>query len=560
VRLGLELTFFVVIYFLSGWFGMSVISLQPENVTPLWLPSGISLVMWLRYGWITAPIELLVDFAVNLKGILGGTGHSPYFATFLTALYDTGQGYIAWMLLNRFIRLGLREVRDLLIFGLFVCILPSVLSGFAISYSLFMTGYIEENEVLSLVRSLSLSDGLGILLIYPLYESRAETKPCSSQTFWMATFGVLCVATFEALGFTISHGMLYFILPIMLGLTLILSLRSVSLILLVLIISIFFLTANHLGPFYAETSVMDGYFSMMAFVFALSIAVLTVAINLRQLEGTAQALINLSAAIEDVLSRQVGIRTKELIKIQHHLESALETEKRASQQQRDFLAMVSHEFRTPLAIVGASTQLLELKIPDDDLLLEEVVKVSNAAERMSALVDAFLTDEWLETCATLFHPNSIQVLSFLHTVINDQKSAYPYHTIEVEGPSDLEIMADAQLLEVAINNLLVNAAKYSPRRSTICLRFYSSGHDVYFHVLDQGPGIPPDETGRIFDRFFRSSNAVGKPGVGLGLHLVRKIASMHKGSVIARNRPEGGTEMILHIVETEQSDFASSSA
>ncbi len=276
-----------------------------------------------------------------------------------------------------------------------------------------------------------------------------------------------------------------------------------------------------------------------AVMLSLSVFMRTRRIESEKLEVQG-ALLALSASIEQNLSLQVNIRTQELTQTQKRLESALTAERQASQEQRDFLTMVSHEFRTPLAILGASTQVLELKVVDEDDVLDELVKIADATERMTTLVESYLTDEWLGATTAALHPIRFVIADFLTDLCHIYRRDFPDHTFVLDVFGRLEVEADPQLLEVAVGNLLSNAAKYAPSFSMITIEARRHGDDCRITVSDSGAGLPEDETERIFDRFYRSSNSIGKPGVGLGLHLVRRIAVLHGGSVKAFNRPEGG--------------------
>ena len=103
-------------------------------------------------------------------------------------------------------------------------------------------------------------------------------------------------------------------------------------------------------------------------------------------------------------------------------------------------------------------------------------------------------------------------------------------------------------LERAVENLLDNAAKWSPPEGVIETSVSDDGEVV---IRDRGPGIEPEERGRVFDRFYRAPSARGMPGSGLGLAIVRQIAEAHGGSVVARQAPGGGAELRLRIPTLE---------
>ena len=283
---GRGLILFSILFYLAARFGISLFSLQPANIALLWLPSGIGLILFLRYGWLAAPFFCLADYAANLDGMLGGAGRTPYVDTVLIVLCDLGQSWLASALFSRFVPKGLREGKDLLTFGFLVCLVPTMLSGFGIAAVLSFCGYIDWSEFLGFVRSLIFSDGLGILLVYPLVQAWQQSAPISRVALKWFLLGLPVLAAIGALAFRDYHGMIYFLLPVLLGLTVQVGLRGATLLLGMVVTGIIAHTAQHTGPFMTEAQPMDGYFSMMAFVYALTITVLAMAINHEQLAET----------------------------------------------------------------------------------------------------------------------------------------------------------------------------------------------------------------------------------------------------------------------------------
>jgi two-component system, OmpR family, sensor histidine kinase MprB len=112
------------------------------------------------------------------------------------------------------------------------------------------------------------------------------------------------------------------------------------------------------------------------------------------------------------------------------------------------------------------------------------------------------------------------------------------------------VVGEAPALERAVTNLLDNAAKWSPDGGLVTVRL----SDGVLTVDDQGPGIPPDERSRIFDRFWRSADSRTLPGSGLGLAIVRQVAERHAGSVQAAENVGGGARLVLKLPGTEKVD------
>jgi two-component system sensor histidine kinase KdpD len=145
------------------------------------------------------------------------------------------------------------------------------------------------------------------------------------------------------------------------------------------------------------------------------------------------------------------------------------------------------------------------------------------------------------------NPTRFKAVDLVSSLCDEHQRTFPEYRFAFRATGSPELDADVQLLEMAISNLLTNAAKYSPAGTEISIDLQGDAQNCTIKVSDQGRGIPPNETERIFDRFYRSSNSIGKPGVGLGLHLVRRIAELHGGSVSAHNGENGGAVFILSL-------------
>ena len=226
-------------------------------------------------------------------------------------------------------------------------------------------------------------------------------------------------------------------------------------------------------------------------------------------------------------------REKEAAEARASLESDLRAE------QRDFTSMVSHEFRTPLSIIGASADNL-LQSPElQERSRQRVEKILKASARMTALMDKYLARErqLLDHRPLELAPVDLAVLC--NRVALDLAESED-HAVEVIAPGKCLITCDAGLIEIAMRNLTGNALRHSPATEAVTLEVTHRPDGVTVEVRDHGPGIPSDELPHIFERFFRGRGALDQPGAGLGLHLVRSIADRHGGRVSVHNLDGGG--------------------
>lgn len=219
--------------------------------------------------------------------------------------------------------------------------------------------------------------------------------------------------------------------------------------------------------------------------------------------------------------------------------------RKSQEEQKRFVAMVSHEFRTPLAIIGTTIELLMVTTADlKDTTRREYSKIQKAVSRLTALLDHYLTEDRLDAARRGLDLQNTAALALL---TDSQKSAQALsneHRISVENAGTPDtILCDIDLMRLTLRVLTDNAVKYTPAGSHIelvCRPAPQGG--VEFVVSDNGPGIPEDELASVFDKFFRGRRAADKPGSGLGLHLAQCGAQAHGGTLTARNRPAGGAE------------------
>ena len=295
---------------------------------------------------------------------------------------------------------------------------------------------------------------------------------------------------------------------------------------------------------------IGGIVHIMAFFFALGWRV-------RHRERRALALSHRHRAR---LARRVNERTHDLrqeIAEHHRTHDQLA---QALREQRGLLAMVSHEFRTPLGTIGGAAQILT----DDRLGLvrEEVKKegekISRTVLRMRDLVDTLLADEWLDASSENLCLVPIELGGFLREKIEEHNEGGGGGRISlVLDAPELPVLADETLLHIAMDNLVTNALKYAPTYSPVLVRAgirrnaleHVPGAEavpgVCIQVCDQGPGFMPQDLSHVFERFYRAAGTRRIPGIGLGLHMVHRIAMVHGGSVAASNGAREGAVLTL---------------
>jgi signal transduction histidine kinase len=226
-----------------------------------------------------------------------------------------------------------------------------------------------------------------------------------------------------------------------------------------------------------------------------------------------------------------------------------------AQRQMEFAMAVSHELRTPLTVIRvAADSLAEGKVSDSkkygDLIRRETV-------RLSAMVEQVLV--FARTQRTDIAPQlgSVPVKDVVDRAVSavEPSLATAGMKVECDVPSDLPLLrVDVNLLSAGLQNLLTNAAKYAASGGVVRVRAERSAPShVRLVVEDDGPGVRPSELPRIFSAFYRAGDAANSrvPGLGLGLHVVKRIAEAHGGTVRAANRGVRGFEVELRIPAIE---------
>ncbi len=233
-----------------------------------------------------------------------------------------------------------------------------------------------------------------------------------------------------------------------------------------------------------------------------------------------------------------------------HLREVQSVRERASEDRRRFLHRLDHELKNPLTAIQAGLTNLS----DEDLgeyLCNEVAAVRAQVLRISRLVAdlrklAVLENSVLET--TMVNPG--ELLTEVIGVFENSASIQERNLALIlpNAPRPLpDVVGDPDLLLLAIHNLLDNAIKFTAPGDTIEVRASENGHEIVIEVADTGQGIPDEELGLVWEELYRSKQARGVPGSGLGLPLVRAIIEKHGGSVDLRSIQSQGTVFSVHL-------------
>lgn len=246
------------------------------------------------------------------------------------------------------------------------------------------------------------------------------------------------------------------------------------------------------------------------------------------------------------------IEAEQRITHQRELEIALAKEREINALQRQFVSMVSHEFRTPLAIIDGNAQRLARRLPDlaPERSAMALQKVRRAVKRLTELMDSVLNAARLEEGRITFEPETCDLADIVREICDSYAEVYPDHPIrvDIDGLTD-RIAADPKLIRQVVSNLTSNAVKYSPPGTTISIKGWRDERSrcSIISVRDEGVGIPSAELSRLYDRFFRASTSTGVAGTGIGLHLVHHFVALHGGTIEVESQEGEGSTFTIRL-------------
>jgi signal transduction histidine kinase len=224
----------------------------------------------------------------------------------------------------------------------------------------------------------------------------------------------------------------------------------------------------------------------------------------------------------------------------------LSKELEVARLQSDFVAAVSHEFRTPVAAVKQLTEVLDDgRVTDEPRRARYYKLLRREGDRLQRLVEGLLDFGKMESHATEYRFEELDAGDVVRGITDEfaEGDGAPSR-LSVAVESDLAIRGDREAIGRALRNLIDNALKYSPSDSPITVEAAPSDGRVIIRVRDWGPGIAPAEHRRIFSKFVRgeSAKATGAKGTGIGLAMVAHIMRAHRGEVRVESLPgEGAT-------------------
>lgn len=232
-----------------------------------------------------------------------------------------------------------------------------------------------------------------------------------------------------------------------------------------------------------------------------------------------------------------------------------EASRQSDELKSTLLDAIAHEFKTPLTTIKASTTAL---LADRPLPPERqrgyVELVDEEADRLGGLVTEAIQMARFEAGQVKLRPEATAVVELLENALMKMNQALRGRRIDIDVPSSLPpVIADSEMMELALRQLLDNAAKYSSPDSPIAISAAAGDGRVAIRIRDFGKGIPEPERARIFEKFYRSGQVRGQvPGAGLGLTIARAVVEAHNGKIRVESAAGEGAVFCIELQAAEE--------
>lgn len=247
----------------------------------------------------------------------------------------------------------------------------------------------------------------------------------------------------------------------------------------------------------------------------------------------------------------------ELKRAQEETRIALRREQELNKLKANFVTVVSHEFRTPMTVIYSSSEILQAsKNMQEEKQQKLHFQIQRSVRRMTELLDevVFIERSMKEHVVAFPRPTDVYKLcqdAIKETLVFDSNE----HLLETEylpAPEQMIVRIDATLLRSILTNLISNALKFSPARSTVHISIENTAAHLILRVRDSGIGIPEADRAQIFELFYRGGNVGIIQGTGMGLTIVKRSVDAHKGTISFLPNPEGTGTTFTVMLPTDE--------
>jgi PAS domain S-box-containing protein len=227
--------------------------------------------------------------------------------------------------------------------------------------------------------------------------------------------------------------------------------------------------------------------------------------------------------------------------------------RRLQRSQEEYLALISHDLRAPLAAMVGHAQLLLRTLTKQGLEREasSAKVVFESGHRMNHMIESLLERSRLEAGQNVMYRRPIDLVQLARRIIDQTVMPAERNQIHLEGVAELPVVGDAAQIERVIINLLTNALKFSAPGSPVVVGFYRDGNRAFVSVADRGGGIDPRDLPHVFEKHYRAHTRADVEGSGLGLYISRLIVEAHGGRLWAESRVGIGSRFTFALPMTQ---------
>ncbi|AWN53107.1 DUF3369 domain-containing protein [Methylobacterium sp. 17Sr1-1] len=256
------------------------------------------------------------------------------------------------------------------------------------------------------------------------------------------------------------------------------------------------------------------------------------------------------------LEQRVVERTAELMRANRRLAMQRSDLRRANQLKTEIMGTVAHDLKNPLAVILGRTEMLgdmiEAKPPPTEAMHAQIGHIRETARRLTGMIETLIADAMTDALDIVLRREPVDFAALAREVsqANAPLAETKGQTLRSDIPDSLTLHGDAERLREAMDNLISNAIKYSPTGAEIVVSVAQEATETVYAVRDHGPGLSPEDIGRLFGRFQRLSAkpTAGEGSTGLGLSIVKRIAELHGGRATAETHaPEPGSTFAIRL-------------
>lgn len=523
----------VVLYFFAGKLGLHFAFVH-SNATAVWAPTGIALAAVLLLGYRAAPAIFVGAFLVNITT----AGSVP--SSLGIAFGNTLEAVAAGFLVTRFAsgRATFNRARDIVRFSLLAGLVSTAISATIGVTTLVLTGYADMSRFGPIWLTWWLGDTAGALIVTPLLVLWGTTRSLGplAERPAESILLLLVVAATGALVFMYpglnTYPLPFLCIPPLVWAAFRFGQREVATGVAILSAIAAWATVSGLGPFVMQSE-NESLLLLQTFMGTIAAMTLPVA-----------ALVWERKAVEQ--ERAVLLDR----------ERAARSEAEAANHAKDeFLAMLSHELRNPLAAIGNAAQVL-VGFEKQHAFADRAVEIIGRQTRhLSRLIDDLLDVARVTAGKIVLTRERVNLADAVQrsvaVFVGDGQLQDHRTDVELEP---VWVNADPARLSQVVDNLLINAIKYTPARGLIRIRTFAEGDEAVLRIQDSGMGIAPDLLPRVFELFTQGQRSLERAqgGLGIGLTLVRRLIELHGGRVAAfSDGPSKGSTFVVCLPRAE---------